>query len=1230
MADRYEQAAQQRGSGIMPANEDPKLWMTRAKDIRGGTRQYDTLEDFIELHPNIMERGMEVKVNSHDRSGTLFTTKTYELNTLPDAETEYPLSLDPDNALYFLNFWVEKKDTGYIGTRVYEYAPDYTGGGRPPFPYIESDPGNPGSPEQTQYDWEVANWTTTRDSNADPPQTWLRFRDGAGPWSIPLPITGALSGDDYVENRFGRLASLPDTPSRTLNGLPNNEPYVRLGGVSQGYKWMDKVQDALGSGDLYKIQGQKSVYGQLKSDWIGPILVPEDLNLTRYSKDSTPDPNGIVGTSTTIILGDASDTALIAAGWISTPTEDTVYMASRKALGGGTYSDWYLSKTTAESGEYPANIFKLLPSNATTAYLETQRPTGDLPSGWSDTPLQETDNLINYISTTIKFYNGINKQPWSIPRPFTGRDLYVAYITTDLGDTFKYSGSSTPSNTENITLTAHLDLGDIEDYDAALPAGASVTYQWRKLTNISGESFPVILGTSRTEVINHTDVNGVALFDCIITITQADTVNVVKYPTYEIRDNNDGISAKILELTSDRPVIPVDSGGEPASPTILTLRAIHYNLTAGTFSFEYESSPDVWTDLTGLAGCSINQSEAKCTIDLNTTDGAFSSIGHWNGRTYVKYRVTHTDTDVDDDRYTVLRLDPADIGTAGESAVQTYMSNETTDIITDETGEPESGEVGGTYAASRIKTLLQNYEGVTQRSFTIGSVSVVGPPNTTLGTGDNQINVGTDYVSGDDKGVYISHWGVNVNKASVSIPMTVTLGDASTINRTKVFVISRRKNNNVLRWAWIDVDNGFDFTEVNTADKTLTPKLYDESGEVAITTWKWKVVKGPVKGISAGSYINSAEDTTLVLGRVDVTDVGVVRVEITYNGILYVDDIQIVDRPDGSLDISYYHYQDGSIPAEPIPSPTKLGDGVSPTAGTPTGASATGWYANSGPNTYWYSMGQENAAGTLIWGSPVRSRGEKGDQGTNGDGYVYMYKTSTGTPVGFPSSTIAQMQAAGWSTTIPAGTVYITQGIFKAGYTTANAPIGGWTTVRQFSGSDGPEGTGSLTLVAYAEDNSGTGFATTPGASHKYISVKSTSNLSQANNAAFHSGNWLQVRLDPVDTGYWDDADWIQLGSTSIYYRKDVLGVVHMFGSSSQQIGTIGTLPIGYRPVGSVKIFVDGYEDVKDENSNTIAVGVIEKVVSIESSGNIIVSSYTSSATNSAQFNGVSFMTTVL
>src|SRR5690606_31177900 len=158
--------------------------------------------------------------------------------------------------------------------------------------------------------------------------------------------------------------------------------------------------------------GQLSVYGKLKSDWI-VRKVNENPNFIRYNTLSSPDPNGIVDTSTAATSGSAGDLALIAEGWVSVYDEHE-YMATRESDGGG-FTAWTVKKINNEAGEFKDRVFKLFDDNLDLddAILVPPATADPIAEGFSDSPLPETGTKINYVSECIRYFDRTLKTPWS-------------------------------------------------------------------------------------------------------------------------------------------------------------------------------------------------------------------------------------------------------------------------------------------------------------------------------------------------------------------------------------------------------------------------------------------------------------------------------------------------------------------------------------------------------------------------------------------------------------------------------------------------------------------------------------------------------------------------------------------------------------------------------------------------------------------------------------------------
>jgi hypothetical protein len=120
-------------------------------------------------------------------------------------------------------------------------------------------------------------------------------------------------------------------------------------------------------------------------------------------------------------------------------------------------------------------------------------------------------------------------------------------------------------------------------------------------------------------------------------------------------------------------------------------------------------------------------------------------------------------------------------------------------------------------------------------------------------------------------------------------------------------------------------------------------------------------------------------------------------------------------------------------------------------------------------NSEYQSIGEELVTG-WVWTTPQDIRGEKGDQGPNGDYFFNLYKAN-GTTLPASNASITTMRDAnGWSRLPPTtGIVYFTTGRFNgtsnpidggSGYPpNAATPELGWSVPSKITGADGGDGT---------------------------------------------------------------------------------------------------------------------------------------------------------------------------
>jgi hypothetical protein len=561
-------AYQEVTTGYVPLGNNPRAWIARQQDILGGFHQYNTLEEFItNLHPDKMIVGMKIIINQHDRTGGKFPSKEFNLLTKP-AVSDYPLSLTPIDSNYYLKFWEISKEFAVNEAGVYEiqYAGDINGV-KPGYPYL-SYPADEGAWSGT-YDPTYSKWYRERRSDEIDIGTGIYLY-----WTAARSINGNFTTGDYIANLFIRAFSTPPLPARyDTDGSLNNDPAG----------WSDVPTGTLGTnGPLYEIRAQKDQYGSLKTDWLGPFLIPEDEDVVRYNSQSTPNPNTFPLTGTaynplTEVANDGVggepagtnyDTDLTTAGWIEAfnPSLHN-YRAQRIENAPNDYSSWVITKIAEESGEYIDRIYKLFPSNTifdNQTFINDNTPTGSNPIenselatenvGWSDVPLLDTDTHINCMSEAKKFFDGSLKTTWTSPKNSSGVSVYDAYIKSDGQNVFKYDSPGGLVSPATITLTARLFKGLTE-------ITTNLTYAWHKVYNnkiIIAEGAPI--ATTQAIVVSPADVSTKAIYKCYITLPTGATALVFSEEE-AIVDITDGDDAKSLALASDTPIITYNSVG---------------------------------------------------------------------------------------------------------------------------------------------------------------------------------------------------------------------------------------------------------------------------------------------------------------------------------------------------------------------------------------------------------------------------------------------------------------------------------------------------------------------------------------------------------------------------------------------------------------------------------------------------------------------------------------------
>jgi hypothetical protein len=615
------------GGTIMASSEESRYPTFISNEGFGGLHVYDSIDELSKLAVGRMQVGMKATVNEtvdHPRT-------TYALYNIPEGVDRISDIPGYDISQYWV---VDKFVSDFDGSVTTQYAPNCNvltaqavtdGGGEPP----STKTGRPLVLSQAEYDTlTVGNsvlinsvlvegyWSDTYESN----HVWMRMKN-KGVWSNPMKISGeGYEAGDYVENRFKWSPTKPSTPPTYINGKLNNTP--------DG--WEDTP--LTGTGKLWMIKGLKDVYQQLReTGWREPIEIKDDATTVRYNSKVTPNPNDIAYAD------------LDANGWVNTyDNVDHRFMATR-TYNGGVYSQWAITKIKDESGEYIEYVFKAFPVSQVDVILDnpdTYRPNGSIPSGWSDVPVREADDEIQFVSTGRKFFNGELINDWSDPVPFTGQDIVMDFIKSSGGDEFKKdkNGVVTPSS---LTLTAYLYRG----VNQVVPD----SYQWERIFNNGGLD-TTDYGVNDSILINATDVIGKAIFKC----TQV--FGGISYITeYSIIDISDGIDSKSLILTSNSQIITKKADNSRLPSAGITLRAYHQNLNSDVFEWK--------KDGVVIAG------ETSDTLSVVYTD--------FNTDSEITYTCS---CDELSDNYTIYEVSEA---SGGAPAIVMVLSNEAHTVVED-------------------------------------------------------------------------------------------------------------------------------------------------------------------------------------------------------------------------------------------------------------------------------------------------------------------------------------------------------------------------------------------------------------------------------------------------------------------------------------------------------------------------------------------------------------------
>jgi hypothetical protein len=337
----------------------------------------------------------------------------------------------------------------------------------------------------------TANWSGIDDDNGHKPQDNATKNTPRGPWTDATVYEfGDLvssGGSSYVcfnphtssgsfdPTKFYLLASSGTTgPTGLANGLvyifKRSATSPALPTATTTYTFATGVLTGLDNGwtqalptgttslwvSVATVSSNSATDTIAASEWSSPsILADNGINSASVflyqratSVPSVPSTTSTYTFSTGVLTGHDN-------GWSqSLPSGlDPLYMTSATAAGTGTTDtiatgEWAAVTLLAANGNYVDLKFIRSVSQPST-------PTGDSPSGWSDSVPSGTDAL--WISSAPKNYSGVLIGVWSTPRRLTGtnpRGAYSSSTTYYEFDTVSYNGGTYIATQNNFSAQA--------------------------------------------------------------------------------------------------------------------------------------------------------------------------------------------------------------------------------------------------------------------------------------------------------------------------------------------------------------------------------------------------------------------------------------------------------------------------------------------------------------------------------------------------------------------------------------------------------------------------------------------------------------------------------------------------------------------------------------------------------------------------------------------------------
>jgi len=1181
---------------------DPTYWdtpsdgPTPAGEAIGYLPPYRTAPGLLDLHPNRMVEQMAATVKIGFKRVTVVLSRNPDFISIGD--------ITSDN---WNEYWSIISEFIPDNAQITEFAEDYDGS----LPGLPEDPDYPKRPPYDSVTGYPAGaeslWEDVEDTSR---HRWYRISyldydetDTPIVGYITPPIPRSQGSTTFVRevNYFKRngtktgspplSSDRPDRPPAfTSSGVPNNSPTG----------WSDSVPAAPATDYLWKITALQEADGNIitSQGWSVPQYVKEDVETVRYSNTGKPNPDTIVGPTEDVATG-SNEANLVAAGWVPSADFDPsihFYIATRTGSS-GSWTNWKVERIIGESGVQRLRKYKLYPiltdyDDPTWQAAETPTTVDPAPDGWVDYLSAENNFEVNFVIEGAILPDGSFLEPWSAPRPFTSVPTYADLIQVYADDggidlnqfeepTFRssFTGGVENHDPEDIWLRAELYKGAQDVYaDTTI----TITQKWYKIYNDNAFiPSPAVFSTARQHIVNNADVIGRAIYRVEMILDDAglntkiqDAITAGYVTPTTLLDGTNETRPVFIEEISVRDFVDGLDG-----------RALSASATQSRFLLDTTPTPDELLPAVIIVRAEVDNVD-KNDVEWDYLNGTDPTSDPW-------VQITATS--------------PSGVSTPA----YTYVDTENNLVL-----------VGGDVTtATDIFTLVGSND-VYVRARVDASGSLTALEDWVM---VSKVDAGA-IVSGEAAfDVYIENPLETIRVDALGTPLAGELSDViadievrkgATVQTNSAFTVTcTAVTGGFTNTAWVTI------TQTGGAGGTKTRIELDEPS----ITWTTTETKAII-------------ELTVTFGAETKKVYMQVATVLEPEGFTGLD----ITSSDGNFD--FYTYQAGDSKTITAQVVQNTGSGLTPVAGFDYKFTISD--GNYDGNTSGHILQDSNSTDLVLDQDKVNQFVQ-----------VTVLAYPTGVPAGpplyttdfrindLPDNRVKILYNSNDHDTLPStpGAAYDTYpgpdpgggGWYRTTDSNAvwysNSYDGGltWDIPRWIAGKAGEDGVG----VPGADGADGAQILYGTGApagglgevGDTYIATD-TGNVYSKTGASTWTLKLNIIGDDGADGDSWDDPAWIQLSpSWTVYYRKDLKGIVHMRGGGLYSAGVLGNLPAGYRPDYTIRTHVTLPATIGDGFGGTFVANIVAGEGRIETGGNVVIQQFTSTPLIQIGFDGISF-----